>query len=159
MPEAMIAGGLADADRAEQLPRAPVVPADAQAPPPPTPRPLVARSPPALARPGPRARTATAAGEGRDTPGRSSDAGAPVGSGQPAPLTAANCVGRVVLCPAKLWPKTACKEHGGAGWEARVMTTRDSSDGCEVQIQLTTGPSRKRPYEPLWIALSELRPL
>ena len=37
------------------------------------------------------------------------------------PLTPANAVGRRVLVPRSLWPTYPCNEHGGKGWEAKVL--------------------------------------
>ena len=89
----------------------------------------------------------------------------PVGAAATPPrraLTLANAVGRRVLAPAALWPRLACREHGGEGWEARILkvrTTTTDEPREEGLAEFVVGKTRSKGWEPMWIALSALRPL
>ena len=71
------------------------------------------------------------------------------------PLTAANCVGRRVLCPQSMWPSWPCKEHGGRGWEATV--DKVDSQGVKVLVRFLTPNARTRKWKPMWVQLSALQ--
>ena len=78
---------------------------------------------------------------------------------QPSPLTAANCVGRRVLCPRAMWPTRVCSMHGGAGWEALVTKSRSVRGATEVYVEFVKEPQCRRADQPMWLALSALLPL
>ena len=61
----------------------------------------------------------------------------------------------------RMWPTWACpREHGGAGWEARIEQHRTTSvagvDVDEVRVVFVNG---RRPFQPMWLQLRALRPL
>lgn len=74
---------------------------------------------------------------------------------EPSPLSAANCVGRRVLCPASMWPSWRCNEHGGTGWEATV--DKVSNDGATVLVSFVASGARTRRWKPMWLQLTHLR--
>ena len=74
---------------------------------------------------------AAAAGQPAD---RAAPAARPVPPPAPAdlrPLAHSNAVGRRVLIPRHVWPRYACTEHGGRGWEA----TDVSATGVTVVVE------------------------
>ena len=166
MPHLMVQRAMAP-DELAIAPTAPVVPPARDAPvgvPPP------ARDPRGL---GGRGRGAKGRGRGGvgampSPTGRGGAAGAghaaqvaPVPGLNPPPLLPRNCVGRAVLCPREMWPTWACpREHGGAGWEARIEQHRTTSvagvDVDEVRVVFVNG---RRPFQPMWLQLRALRPL
>lgn len=75
------------------------------------------------------------------------------------PLVLASCVGRVVLVPKSLWPaqRYRCYEHGGEGWEGRILEAR-ASDGM-VKVSFATASGGARRWLPVWLELSCLRPI
>ena len=83
-------------------------------------------------------------------------AGQPATAADTSPLTAANAMGRRVLVPRDIWPTYSCSEHGGAGWEARVVSaTRVSAVVCFAQARDRHG----RPYPNERLPLHVLQPL
>ena len=85
---------------------------------------------------------------------------APVMVFTPRPLDERGCVGRTVLCPRAMWPSWPCREHGGDGWEARIIERRstgvEAARLVEAKVQFVGG---RRPFQPMWLRLDALRPL
>ena len=90
-----------------------------------------------------------ATGRGRGSPAR--------GRGRSGgPLTRDNAAGRTVLVPAARYPRNTCAEHGGRGWEARVL----SATGVTARVRyLNARSANGRPYEDTREPLTLLEPL
>lgn len=72
------------------------------------------------------------------------------------PLTQHNAVGRRVLVARSLWPKDACDEHNGMGWEASVLRT----SAITAVVRFSFARTRDgRPYQDERVPLAELTPL
>ena len=155
LPAAMLAA--AGALAAAAVPPAPVVPVAAA--PVANPVPVVASRPLPATRGG--RSSARGSADSRPPAAGQSPAGAAATPPRRA-LTLANAVGRRVLAPAALWPRLACREHGGEGWEARILkvrTTTTDEPREEGLAEFVVGKTRSKGWEPMWIALSALRPL
>ena len=75
----------------------------------------------------------------------------------PKPLTRGKAsVGRKVLVPSTLWPAYACDEHGGDGWEARIVSY---SRGAALVKFLHARDEHGNPYPSESLSLTVLRPL
>jgi hypothetical protein len=159
LPAAMLAAGAADAEGASALPVAPVVPAAPVAQSPAVPisvpvRPM--RPSPTPARGRARGGSAQRQQAAAAVEAPSSSSGRP-----PRPLSYEHAAGRRVLVPSSLWPRYACTEHGGEGWEgliSKVRTTRVD----QAQQALVDFVDRRRSgagWQPVWLPLDSLRPL
>ena len=72
------------------------------------------------------------------------------------PLTPENALRRSVLVPAEVWPRYRCTEHGGAGWQATII----SASRVTAVVRFTTARAADgRPYEDERLPLHLLRPL
>ena len=90
-----------------------------------------------------------ATGRGRGSPARGRGRGG-------GPLTRDNAAGRTVLVPAARYPRNTCAEHGGRGWEARVL----SATGVTARVRyLNARSANGRPYEDTREPLTLLEPL
>ena len=159
LPAAMLAAGAADAEGASALPVAPVVPAApvAQSPAVPISVPVRPMQPsPTPARGRARGVSAQRQQAAAAVEAPSSSSGRP-----PRPLSYEHAAGRRVLVPSSLWPRYACTEHGGEGWEgliSKVRTTRVD----QAQQALVDFVDRRRSgagWQPVWLPLDSLRPL
>jgi hypothetical protein len=74
----------------------------------------------------------------------------------PPPLTLANAKGRKALCPQCMWPRQACREHGGRGWEVTVLDVRAGAGAAQAYVQFAPGGKR---WAPMWVLLGALLPL
>jgi hypothetical protein len=83
---------------------------------------------------------------------------APIEASNLTTLTAANCVGRRVLVPRSSWPTHDCDEHGGTGWEARVVHHQPTSNVATLQFS-HAATTRGVPFENVKLLLSTLTPL
>ena len=132
--------------------------------------PVAAAPPQSLPAPPPRALPST--GGGRRAPlqrGASSSSTPVLSPAAPAnvhppvlPTDAAACVGRRVLVPRSTWPRCACREHGGTGWEAIVLSHRSNprrGGGVEFKLRFTSPTSRGAVFDPVWLLRSVLQPL
>ena len=102
---------------------------------------------------------AAAAAVAAPAPAAASPAPVPPAAAPLLPLTAANCVGRRVLCPRDMWPDRTCLAHSGAGWEAVVTKTRTRRGVVEVYVTFVKEPQCTRADRPMWLVLQALRPL
>ena len=90
------------------------------------------------------------------TPQRPAAAGAPAPPTAAAPLTRDNAPRRLVLVPRSRYPRNACTEHGGRGWEAQVV----SATGVTALVRyLRARAADGRPYADTREPLSSLEPL
>ena len=90
--------------------------------------------------------------------GASSTAAPSQTAAAPLPLTPANCVGRRVLCPRAMWPRRACRMHGGAGWEAVVQKKRTVRGSCEVFLDFVADAGQSADRS-MWLKLTALVPI
>ena len=74
----------------------------------------------------------------------------------PAPLTKGNAPGRTVLVPATRYPRDTCREHGGRGWEAHILSATGVTALVRYLYARTAGG---RPYEDTREPLDQLEPL
>ena len=74
----------------------------------------------------------------------------------PRPLTRANAVGRRVLVPATMWPTYQCREHGGHGWEATIVSSTNSTAVVQFVFHRTRNG---RPYANERVPITNLVPL
>jgi len=71
-------------------------------------------------------------------------------------LTPANARRRVVLVPSSRYPRHRCDEHGGAGWEAQIVSATGVSAVVRYLYARTAGG---RPYEDTREPLHILQPI
>lgn len=72
------------------------------------------------------------------------------------PLDRHNAPGRRVLVLASLWPAYTCREHGGHGWEADIV----SATGSTAVVRFLFARTRDgRPYSDERLPLTDLHPL
>ena len=72
------------------------------------------------------------------------------------PLTADNARRRLVIVSSARYPRHACNEHGGQGWEAQILSaTRVSAVVRYLRARTIDG----RPYEDTREPLASLRPI
>ena len=135
------------------LPRVPVVASPAPVPVPPPPPQRSERPAGGSVR---RRSSAAAQAPSAASPARSPPRAAAVRA-----LSFENAVGRRVLVPASLWgSRYACNEHGGEGWEAKVLKVRlGRGGGEEAFVQFVQQPSARRAWTPMYLQLEVLRPL
>ena len=65
-------------------------------------------------------------------------------------------------CPRSMWPSWPCREHGGSGWEARIIDHRrgaDRSNAMRHEVRIVFVGSSQRRFGPMWVVLQALRPL
>ena len=74
------------------------------------------------------------------------------------PLTIANCEGRRVLVPSRLWTTYTCDENDGRGWTGQVMRARARGGGATVAFLHAT-TARGLPYEDVELELDVLEPM
>ena len=92
----------------------------------------------------------------RPVPTATPPAAAVLPSAPPAPLSRDNASGRRVLVPASVYPREACSEHAGAGWESLVL----SATGLTAVVRfLYARTNDGRPYQNERLPLTQLQPL
>jgi hypothetical protein len=72
------------------------------------------------------------------------------------PITKLNAVGRRVLVPAEIWPGYKCREHGGEGWEASIISATALSAVVHFTHHHAAGG---RAYQNERLPLELLRPI
>ena len=58
------------------------------------------------------------------------------------PLDAEPQAGDTVFVPRAVWPRYACREHGGTGWAAKVVSTTRYT--CVVEFAHARAPDGRR---------------